>query len=107
MRLDPYTENILSKPLVKVHNERRVKMAGAYAGRENPNLEQDVDDQIAAWISLIRSKYISKGDSLKPLDITTHTQYFTLDIITSLAYGKAFSYLAKDEDLFNYIKITD
>jgi hypothetical protein len=107
MRLDPHTENILSEPNVKVHDERRAKMAGAYAGRENPNLEQDVDDQIAAWVSLIRSKYISKGGSLKPLDIATHTQYFTLDVITSLAYGKAFGYLAKDEDLFDYIKIAD
>jgi len=107
MRLDPHQENILSEPNVKVHDERRAKMAGAYAGRENPNLEKDVDDQISAWVSLIRKKYISTGDSLKPMDIALHTQFFTLDVITSLAYGEAFGYLAQDEDLFDYIKMAD
>jgi hypothetical protein len=107
MRLDPHMDNILSEPDVKAHDERRAKMAGAYAGRENPNLEKDVDDQISAWVALIRNEYISKGDTLKPLDFAVHSQFFTLDVITSLAYGKAFGYLAKDEDLFDYIKIAD
>jgi hypothetical protein len=107
MRLDPSTDNILSELHVKVHDERRAKMAGAYAGKENPELEKDVDDQIQAWVSLIRNKYISQGDSLKPMDIAVHAQYFTLDVITSLAYGKAFGYLARDEDLYDYIKTAD
>ncbi|KAF2676291.1 cytochrome P450 [Lentithecium fluviatile CBS 122367] len=104
MRLDPHTDNVLSERDVKVHDERRAKMAGAYAGRENPQLEKDVDDQIAAWCNLIRTKYISTGETLKPMDIATQVQYFTLDVITSLAYGKAFGYLAQDTDVFDYIK---
>jgi hypothetical protein len=107
MRLNPYMDNILSESDIKAHDERRATIVGAYAGRENPNLEKDVDDQISAWVSLIRSKYISKGEILKPLDFAIHTQFSTLDVITSLAYGKAFGYLAKDEDLFDYIKIVD
>jgi hypothetical protein len=107
MRLDPHMDNILSELDVEPHDKRRAKMAGAYAGKENPNLEKDVDEQITAFASLIRRKYISKGEILKPLDLAVHIQFFTLDVITSLAYGKAFGYLAKDEDLFDYIKIAD
>jgi hypothetical protein len=105
MRLDPHIDNILSEQDVKIHDERRAKMAGAYAGKENPELEKDVDDQVTNWVNLIRTKYISTGELLRPMDLATQTQYFTLDVITSLAYGKAFGFLAKDEDLFDYIKI--
>lgn len=107
MRLDPRRDNILSEPNVKVHDERRAKMAGAYAGRENPELEKDVDAQLNSWVSLIREKYISKEGDLKPMDVAIHAQYFTLDVITSLAYGKAFGYLAQNKDVFDYIKIAD
>jgi hypothetical protein len=105
MEVDPHIKNILAERDVKIHDARRAKMAGAYAGKENPELEKDVDEQIAGWINLIRTKYISKGEMLKPMDFAIQAQYFTLDAITSLAYGKAFGYLAKDQDLFDYIKI--
>lgn len=107
MRVDPHLDNILSETNVEVHDRRRAKMAGAYAGRENPQLEKDVDDQIASWVNLIKTKYISNGGTLKPMDIALQAQYFTLDVITSLAYGKAFGYLAKDEDIYDYIKLAE
>lgn len=107
MRVDPHLDNILSELDTDVHDKRRAKMAGAYAGRENPQLEKDVDDQLASWMNLIRTKYISNGDSLKPMDIALQAQYFTLDVITSLAYGRAFGYLARDEDIYDYIKLAE
>lgn len=107
MRVDPHLDNILSETNVDIHDKRRAKMAGAYAGKENPQLEKDVDDQIASWVNLIKAKYISDGGSLKPMDVTLQTQYFTLDVITSLAYGKAFGYLERDEDIYDYIKLAE
>lgn len=107
MRVDPHLDNILSEIDSEVHDKRRAKMAGAYAGRENPQLEKDVDDQVLAWINLIKTKYLSDGDSLKPMDIALQSQYFTLDVITSLAYGRAFGYLARDEDVYDYIKLAE
>jgi cytochrome P450 len=107
MRVDPHLDNILSELDVDTHDKRRAKMAGAYAGRENPQLERDVDHQILSWVNLIKTKYISEGGSLKPMDITLQTQYFTLDVITSLAYGKAFGYLERNEDIYDYIKLAE
>ncbi|KAL1596981.1 hypothetical protein SLS60_008563 [Paraconiothyrium brasiliense] len=107
MRVDPHLDNILSELDVDTHDKRRAKMAGAYAGRENPQLEKDVDDQIASWVNLIKTKYISEGGSLKPMDIALQAQYFTLDVITSLAYGRAFGYLVRDEDIYDYIKLAE
>ena len=107
MRVDPRLDNILSEVDTEVHDKRRAKMAGAYAGRENPQLEKDVDDQLSGWIKLIKSKYLSNGDSLKPMDLAQQAQYFTLDVITSLAYGRAFGYLERDEDVYDYIKLAE
>ena len=35
------------------------------------------------------------------------TQLLTLDVITAIAFGKAFGYCANDEDLHDYIKTTE
>lgn len=78
-----------------------------YAGKENPNLEKEIDEQIALFISLIHRKYLSKGATLRPMDFGRKAQYFTLDVITKIAYGKEFGYLTKDEDVHEYIKTTE
>lgn len=44
---------------------------------------------------------------MRALDFTKVAQYFTLDVITDVAFGKAFGFLSKDEDLYGYIKMTE
>lgn len=41
------------------------------------------------------------------MDFAKKGQFFTLDVISDLAFGKAFGYLEKDEDVYDYIKIID
>jgi len=41
------------------------------------------------------------------MDFGQTAQYFTLDVITKIAYGKEFGYMAKDEDVHEYIKTTE
>lgn len=41
------------------------------------------------------------------MDLAQKGQFFTLDVISDLAFGKAFGFLDKDEDVFEYIKITE
>jgi hypothetical protein len=57
-------------------------------------------------VSLI-DKYVTTGSDYKPLDFGRKAQYFTLDVITSLAYGKAFGYLTTDSDVYDYIKTVE
>ena len=78
-----------------------------YAGKENPILEQGIDDCIAKLVGLIESKYISTPESFKPLDFARKAQYLTLDIIAAVAFGGAFGFLEKDEDVFKYIETTE
>lgn len=41
------------------------------------------------------------------MDFAQKAQFFTLDVISDIAFGKAFGYLETDEDVFSYIKTTE
>ena len=58
-------------------------------------------------IDLIERKYVSDEHRFQPVDIATISQYFTLDVITSLAFGRNFGHTKNDADVHSYIKITE
>lgn len=40
------------------------------------------------------------------MDLGEKIQFFTLDVISDLAFGEAFGHLEKDADVFSYIETT-
>lgn len=106
-KLNPYEDSLVNMLDVKEHDRLKAKMSLGYGGKESPELEIGIDEELEALVGLIRRKYISVGSVLKPFDIATAAQFFTLDAITRMAYGKAFGYLANEEDVFGYMKATE
>lgn len=82
----------------------RLIHCGQYSGKENPGLETSIDDRIHDLVNLIERKYISTGTTLRALDFAQVAQYFTMDVLTDVAFGAPFGYLARDEDVHDYIK---
>lgn len=78
-----------------------------YSGKENEGLESGIDKGVLAFVDLIERNYMSAGTEFKPMDFARKAQYLTLDIITDLAFGQSFGYLAQDTDIHDYIKITE
>jgi cytochrome P450 len=72
-----------------------------YTGKEVPTLEEDVDARVVELLQLIRRDYIAKD---KPMDFARLAGYFTLDILTKIAFGDAIGFLTKNEDLYDYNK---
>ncbi|KAI1842663.1 hypothetical protein JX266_011125 [Neoarthrinium moseri] len=105
MKLDPTGDSMFSLLNTDAHDRLKAKCATAYGGRDNPALEGDVNSEIAVWIDLIRGKYISTDNELKPFDFAESAQFFTLDSITKISYGKAFGYL-QEVDVYDYIRST-
>ncbi|MAD83940.1 MAG: hypothetical protein CL912_13340 [Deltaproteobacteria bacterium] len=66
-------------------------------------MEQKIDQNVANLVTLIE-KYLTTGSDFKPFDFGRKAQFFTLDVITHLAYGKAFGFLETDSDVYEYIK---
>ena len=60
---------------------------------------------IANLVRLLESKYISTDTEYKPVDFALKTQFFTLDVISDIALGKAFGDLDADRDTSFLIKV--
>ncbi|KAI9807009.1 MAG: hypothetical protein M1833_002667 [Piccolia ochrophora] len=75
-----------------------------YSGKENAHLEESIDDRVQDLLDLIGREYISSGTSLRKLDFGRVAQYFTLDVISDLAFRTPFGDLTKNEDVHDYIK---
>ncbi|KAL9111747.1 MAG: hypothetical protein Q9227_003806 [Pyrenula ochraceoflavens] len=97
-------ENVFSETDDVKHTEMRKKLVSAYSVRENPEIESTMDRVIFDLISLLERRYLSTATKYKPFDFGRITNYFTLDVITGLAYSHPFGWLANDKDLYEYIK---
>jgi cytochrome P450 len=106
-RFRPRADNIISVVDEAKHDELRRKMSAGYSGKEVPHLEEHIDRQIKIWVDQIREKYISTETVLKPMDLARSVQYFTLDVISDLAFNSAFGDVPEDRDKFDYIKTTE
>lgn len=69
-------------------------------------METTIETRIAKLIELIETKYLSTSKQYRPMDFARKTQYFTLDVISDLAFGQPLGYLEQDGDVYDYIKIT-
>ncbi|KAJ9606749.1 hypothetical protein H2200_008758 [Cladophialophora chaetospira] len=101
MKFDPRQDNILSMADEKAHAELRTKVMPGYSGKEVPNLEADVDARVVELIDLIRRDYVQKNQAM---DFAKLAGYFTLDVLTQIAFGQALGFLIKNEDLYDYHK---
>jgi hypothetical protein len=58
-------------------------------------------------VDLIERKYLSTDSDYRPLDFGRKAQYFTLDVISNVAFGEPFGFLATDSDVHRYIQTTE
>lgn len=103
LRLHPTRDNITSYTNEAVHSDIRTRMAPGYSGKENLHVEKDVDDQLLALFGLIEDQYLSTDSSLRPADLGQILTYFTLDVISKVAFGQAFGFVEANEDPYGYI----
>ncbi|KAI0108427.1 cytochrome P450 monooxygenase [Daldinia grandis] len=101
VKFTPDDENMITILDNPTHDQRKAKTIKGYSGRANNGLEHTIDSLVAHFIDVVRRKHISKSET-RYVDFTSLSRYFTLDIITRLAYGKSFGFLEANEDLYEY-----
>ncbi|KAL2880314.1 hypothetical protein SGCOL_004363 [Colletotrichum sp. CLE4] len=106
-KLNPHRDSMFSLRDAGAHDKLKAKTAAGYAGKENLALEDDINSQVANFVDLIQRKYVTTNDEVRPMDLGRTAQYFTLDVITRVAYGKEFGYLTTDSDVHDYISTTE
>ena len=60
-----------------------------------------------ALINLIDSNYITTDKEYRPMDFGQKAQFFTLDVISIVAYGFPFGFLSTDTDVYHYIETSE
>ena len=105
LKLHPERDNITSYVDERKHAEIRKRMAPGYSGKENSHMEQDVDEHLLKMFDLINASYVAKPQEgvFKIIDLARITSFFTLDVISKIAFGQTFGFLDRDEDPFGYI----
>ncbi|KAM7216245.1 cytochrome P450 [Rhypophila decipiens] len=110
VRLHPDNPSMFGSRDTAWHDDVKARTAAGYSGREIPNLEQDVNDIITQLKTYIREKYVSKnkkGTQGKLLDFTNTSGYFALDVISKIAFGNEFGFLAAGADVNGYLAALD
>lgn len=95
--------SMISTRDVAFHDDEKSRAAAAYSGRDVPSMEHDLDGQIENLKSLLRRKYVSGPHYHRPMDWGLLAQYFTVDSLTTIAYGEEFGGLATDSDVHGYM----
>ncbi|EXA30387.1 hypothetical protein NW761_014357 [Fusarium oxysporum] len=106
-RIEYRRDNVFSQTDNQKHEQRRKQMAPGYSGRENPHLENSVDERVQEFLDLIRNKYLSSETQAIPMDVAEKVQYLTLDIISGIGFGKPFGMVQKDSDVDEYLKSSE
>ncbi|KAL1612353.1 hypothetical protein SLS60_000579 [Paraconiothyrium brasiliense] len=106
-RIEYRRDNVFSQTDNVKHEQRRKQMAPGYSGRENLHLESSVDKRVEEFVELIRAKYLSSEAQVIPMDLAQKVQYLTLDVISSLAFGKTFGMLQNDADVDDYLRSSE
>ena len=97
-------DNMLTTTNTAAHDKLKAQTANAYNGRDKVDIEEGVDTQLAKLKDVIRTHYLSTPGETRTVDLVFLIRFFTLDVITALAYGEPVGYLAANEDLFEYNK---
>ncbi|KAK1753166.1 pisatin demethylase [Echria macrotheca] len=98
-RFEYQRDNIFTQTNTEKHDIRRKQIAPGYSGRENAELEASVDRHVKTLIDLLRTKYLSTDHRVIPVDLSKKIQYLTLDIISTIGFGRSFGMLEADSDV--------
>ncbi|EAW12175.1 cytochrome P450 [Aspergillus clavatus NRRL 1] len=106
-RFRPGSDNILSMRDEKAHKTLKLKTTAGYNGKDVEGLEGQIDRVVESFVDLIERKYLSTPSDYRTVDLARITQYFTLDVIMSVAFGKNFGHLESDSDVYRYLSMTE
>lgn len=104
-RFDPYHDTVFTIFDPEPHKRARARSAAAYSGRETPGLEVIIDEHIRTLIDIVRQRYMATSTTRERplLDLGSISCYFTMDVITHLAFGQQKGYLRDETDHFDFL----
>lgn len=103
IRINPLVPNIVSERDPYKHNAMRRLMSAGYAGKDVEGLENVVDERISEFIERIERHWISAPGHTRSFDIARRIQFFTIDTITHVCFGRPMGFVKSDMDKHSFI----
>ncbi|KAK8237692.1 cytochrome P450 [Phyllosticta capitalensis] len=104
LRLHPKLDNVVSLRDEALHTKFRKALAPGYSGKETTSLEKSVDDCLVQMVDFLKTHYVSTDSKYVKADLARISTYFTLDVISEVAFGKRFGFMRTNSDPFGYIE---
>jgi hypothetical protein len=103
-RVNPYEENMISTTNDAFHTFIKSSTNGGYSLREIPTIETSIDDTLEELKILIRTTYLSTDNDPRPADWANVAEYFTLDTLSKVSYGKSFGCIKANRDVHDFVE---
>ena len=78
-----------------LHQKAKRKVAPAYTMTSVLQMENQIDEMLRQW----KERLDQEADKGQIFDLCKWANYLTLDVVSELAFGAAFGFLEKDEDV--------
>ncbi|KUJ10427.1 cytochrome P450 [Mollisia scopiformis] len=103
-KLEVDHDNLFSTIDEATHSKKRAQLATGYSGKDIDGLEAMIDSHVIELMNLIRRKYLSDGSTFRPMDFARKSAFFTMDVITDIAFGRSWGCLIADDDVFKWFE---
>ncbi|RYP45873.1 hypothetical protein DL768_007830 [Monosporascus sp. mg162] len=103
-RVNPSEHNMISTTDDGFHDFIKSRTAAGYSFRDVPSIESDINATVDSLVALLRTKYLSTKENPRPVDWAQVAQYFTLDTLSKVAFGKEFGCLQADKDIHDFME---
>ncbi|CAN8102785.1 unnamed protein product [Discula destructiva] len=94
----PDHHSMMSHTDVAAHDDIKSRLAGPYGGRETLAMEPIVDEMINGLIRYLRFHSSTHGNFV-PIDLAKAVNFFTMDVITRISFGRELGCLESDSDV--------
>lgn len=91
-------DTMFSMMSIPEHDKRKAQLAGSFGNIVALDMEPIVDDLINVLTQYLRDK-CTKGSEANTLNFALVVNYFTMDVITRIAFGKELGFLRSDTDV--------
>lgn len=103
IRIDPRVPNIVSERDPHKHNTMRRTMSAGYAGKDIDGLEDVVNERVKEFIDSLEKRALSAPGQTGSFDIARRIQFFTIDTITHVCFGRPMGFVQSDTDKHDFI----
>ncbi|XRM37641.1 hypothetical protein ABZX51_001103 [Aspergillus tubingensis] len=107
LRLDPHNANLITERHRQKHDALRAKMAPGYQGKDIPQMEYAIDQNLLTWLDYIRIHAVATPDRHVAFDMARSIQWLLFDMVCHLCLGHPLGFIDQHEDFYGFQNVLE